>query len=136
MRITSLATIPCVIALISATLQSNAQAPPVRQRISIDDGWRFFRYTDTQTPDSLIYDQRPRVTDRNDNKVADTRAAESAVGTTSENVLKPWILPSANDFIKDPAKRHTRPVPQNGSATHPPATAPGSPAPAPDPLPP
>ncbi|MDP3433509.1 MAG: beta-galactosidase GalB, partial [Bacteroidota bacterium] len=26
-----------------------------------------------------------------------------------QSVLKPWILPSMNDFIKDPAKRHIRP---------------------------
>ena len=24
-------------------------------------------------------------------------------------VLKPWILPTGNDFIKDPSKRHVRP---------------------------
>ena len=30
-------------------------------------------------------------------------------------VLKPWILPSGNDFIKDPGKRHIRPEGDPGS---------------------
>jgi len=84
-----------------------------RERISINDGWRFMRYT--SEPDTLIYDTRPVVTDRNDNKVADTRASESAVATSSTRVLKAWILPSANAFIKDPAQRHLRPVGNPGS---------------------
>ncbi|ELR07731.1 hypothetical protein GMDG_08528, partial [Pseudogymnoascus destructans 20631-21] len=25
-------------------------------------------------------------------------------------ILKPWILPSGNDFISDPAKHHVRPA--------------------------
>src|SRR5258708_6347108 len=75
-----------------------------RERISIDEGWRFMRYT--TEPDSLIYDRRPEVTNRNDNVVADTRANESAAILSSERGLKKWILPSGNDFIKDPAKQH------------------------------
>jgi beta-galactosidase len=63
----------------------NAQPPFARRRISIDAGWRFFRYTDTAgragtVSDSLIYD-----------------------------TLRRWILPSANDFIKDPLKQYWRP---------------------------
>lgn len=115
MRPNNFATILCIIAPLVTFLHTNAQAPRVRERISIDDGWRFFRYPDTQKPDSLIYDQRPRVTDHNDDKVADTRASDSAVGAAAKNVLKPWILPSANDFIKDPSKRHTRPASDPGS---------------------
>lgn len=57
----------------------------------------------------LMYDQRPEVGNHNDNKVADTRPDELARATASDKVLKPWILPTANDFIKDPARRHQRP---------------------------
>ena len=52
---------------------------------------------------------RPQVTDANDNIVADTKPTESVAVATSDNVLKPWILPTANDFIKDPNKHHQRP---------------------------
>lgn len=90
-----------------AVAHANAQQPPGRQRISINDGWRFMRYT--AEPDSLFYDERPAIADHNDNKVADTRATDSVMATTSAKALKKWILPTANDFIKDPAKRYTRP---------------------------
>src|SRR5436190_22818383 len=80
---------------------------PARERISINEGWRFMRYAGE--PDKLIYDERPTVSDRNDNKVADTKPSEEGVATSSANVLKNWILPTANDFINDPAKHHQRP---------------------------
>lgn len=78
-----------------------------RERISINEGWRFFRY-DTE-PDQLIYDVRPVVTDHNDNVVADTKPTASVVVNTSDKVLKRWILPSGNDFIRDLANHHQRP---------------------------
>lgn len=84
-----------------------APAKAYRERISLNDGWRFMRYSGE--PDSLIYDRRPVVTDRNDSKVADTRPAETGVAGNSANTLKSWILPTANDFIKDPAGHHQRP---------------------------
>lgn len=79
----------------------------IRARISMNEGWKFFRY-DTE-PDQLMYDVRPVVTDRNDNVVADTRPTASVAVNASDKVLKPWILPSGNDFISDPANRHQRP---------------------------
>lgn len=90
-----------------------AQTQPSRERISINDNWRFMRYTGEA--DSLIYDERPKAFDKNDSKVADTRASESALGTSSEKALKKWILPTANDFIKDPAKHYTRPAGNPGN---------------------
>lgn len=84
-----------------------SQVNSSRQRISINEGWKFYRYTDE--PDKLIYDIRPEVTDRNDNIVADSKPTESVAVNSSESVLKKWILPTANDFIKDPSKKHIRP---------------------------
>lgn len=92
--------------LLCISVITNAQTTS-RQRISLNDGWKFMRYE--SEPDKLIYDERPVVTDKNDNKVADTRASESGVATTSKDALKAWILPSANDFIKDASKHHQRP---------------------------
>ncbi|KAL2071026.1 hypothetical protein VTL71DRAFT_12261 [Oculimacula yallundae] len=54
-----------------------AAAAGGRERVSINAGWRFQRFT--SNPDSLSY-----------------------------NILKSWILPSANDFIKSGSKK-TRP---------------------------
>lgn len=87
--------------------------PALRERISINEGWRFMRYSGE--PDSLIYDIRPEVTDRNDNVVADTKPTEAIRSASSDKVLKRWILPTANSFIKDPAKHHQRPAGNPGS---------------------
>ena len=79
-----------------------------RERISINEGWKFMRYTGAA--DNLVYDVRPEVTDRNDNVVADSKPTESVKVAAVDSVLKKWILPTANDFIKDPAKHHQRPA--------------------------
>ncbi|TDZ36470.1 Beta-galactosidase BoGH2A [Colletotrichum trifolii] len=60
-----------------------------RERISINKGWQFWR--SEFNPDGLIYDHRPDLEN-----------------LTDVYVLKPWILPSANDFIKD-AEKHYEP---------------------------
>ncbi|KAF4965966.1 hypothetical protein FZEAL_10715 [Fusarium zealandicum] len=60
-----------------------------RERLRLRDGWRFWR--SESTPDNLIYDYRP-----------DANA-------TSLFVLKDWILPSGNHFIKDPLQQYKRP---------------------------
>lgn len=84
-----------------------SQVKQTRERISINDGWKFMKYT--STPDKLIYDIRPEIADRNDNVVADSKPTEAVTVTGESNVLKKWVLPAANDFINDPAKQHKRP---------------------------
>lgn len=78
-----------------------------RERISINVGWRFMKYT--SNPDNLFYDIRPKIEDTNDSKVADSEPTEAVKLESKEEGLKKWILPSANEFIKDPSKRHIRP---------------------------
>ena len=84
-----------------------------RERISINDGWKFMKYTSQADP--LVYDERPAVSNHNDNVVADTKPTETILAATSQDVLKKWILPTANDFIRDPAKQYQRPVGNPGS---------------------
>lgn len=81
----------------------------VRQRISINEDWRFFKYESMSTTDSLIYDVRPEITDNVIEKIGDLKPTEAVAVKTTQEVLNPWILPTANSFIKDPAKRHIRP---------------------------
>lgn len=78
-----------------------------RERISINRNWKFFK-GDPDDAKGLFYDVRPKVTNSNDDVAADTRADQSNI-VVSDSGLKKWILPSANDFIKDPAKRYPRP---------------------------
>ena len=80
-----------------------------RQRISINEDWRFYKYASTAKADELIYVVRPEVKDVRDDKPADTKPTESEAVEAARTVLKPWILPTGNDFITDPARRHVRP---------------------------
>ena len=93
----------------SQNLKSNYK----RERIKINDGWTFMRYE--ANPDNLIYDVRPKIEKVNDSKVADSKPEEAVKIEAKEGVLKNWILPSANDFIKDPTKKHIRPKGNPGS---------------------
>ena len=58
---------------------------------------------------------RPDVKEDTDHKVADAKPTEAVQVERRQEVLKPWILPTGNDFIKDPAKRHVRPEGNSGS---------------------
>lgn len=49
--------------------QQDKVKPGVRERIKLNESWRFMRYT--LEPDKLMYDVRPAVQDANDSKVAD-----------------------------------------------------------------
>ncbi|KQY81694.1 beta-galactosidase GalB [Pelomonas sp. Root1444] len=81
-----------------------------RERIDLETGWRFQRGDPAGATARLMYDLRPEVVQSADGKVADAQPEEAqrAKGPR-DGVLKPWVLPSANAFIKDPARRHVRP---------------------------
>lgn len=63
--------------------------PGRRQHVSINDGWRFWRFE--TNPDGLAYDNR-------------TDTPQQVV-----TYLRPHILPSANEFILDPSKHYEAP---------------------------
>jgi len=82
-------------------------------RVGFNAGWRFHRCDAAEiaaeTALGLAYDLRPEITENTDGKDADAKPTEAIEMRSSGNFLKPWILPSANAFIRDPAKRHVRP---------------------------
>jgi len=87
-----------------------AAAAP-RERLSINAGWRFTMGDPAGTSASLRYDVRPAVKASEDGKAADAVPQAAALAAAArEQVLKPWILPSGNAFIGDPARRHRRPA--------------------------
>lgn len=102
----------CVLVCSNSSLVSSASETKTasRQRISINDGWHFFKYESGAKADKLIYDVRPEVTDNNDSKAADAKPTEAIKTESAQNVLKSWVLPTGNPFIKDPTKRYTRPA--------------------------
>jgi beta-galactosidase len=87
----------------------------LRERISINEGWSFMKYDSEEEADQLIYDIRPEVTYYKDDKAADSKPTEAVEVETIQEVLKPWILPAGNKFIKNPAKHHIRPEGNPGS---------------------
>jgi beta-galactosidase len=85
----------------------------VRERISINHDWKFFKYKSTDEADELIYDVRPDVDAHADDVDADTEPEDAERVEADRQVLKPWILPSGNAFIKDPTRRYERPESDN-----------------------
>jgi beta-galactosidase len=69
--------------------------PTGRQRISINSDWRFWR--SETNPDGITYDNR-------------TDTPQQGV-----TYLRPYILPSANDFILDSSKHYVAPPGNPGS---------------------
>jgi beta-galactosidase len=99
-----------------ANTESSQPEPEVknyRERVSINKGWRFFKYE--KSADNLIYDVRPEVRGYRDDRPADSRPTDGAEVEAVQMVLKPWILPSGNDFLNDTAKLYSRPVGDPGS---------------------
>jgi len=81
-----------------------------RERISFDDGWRFQKGDPAGNAVSLLYDVRTEVTEPRDIAPADAQAKElAAVTAPAQPVIKAWILPTGNAFIRDPARRYVRP---------------------------
>lgn len=80
-----------------------------RGRISINEDWRFYKYDSMEEVDDLVYDVRPEVKDTNKVVVADEMPTEAVGIESKQTVLKPWVLPSGNSFVKDSAKHHIRP---------------------------
>lgn len=87
-----------------------ASAQP-RERISFNEGWRFQRGDPQGSSLVLDYDFRPEVKEDKDDKAADSKPQEAETrGASSRVYLKPWILPTGNEFIRDAARRFVRPA--------------------------
>ncbi len=102
-----------IVLLLALTARAETNATP-RERISINDNWRFTKDDPTNCAVSLLYDVRRGQSVRRFNAEADGNSAinQSAAASDSSNqvvVIKQWILPTGNEFIKDPAKRFSRP---------------------------
>ena len=78
-----------------------------RERISVNDDWRFIRNdpaTETQSEaDNLTYPRSPRRGGRGG------RGATESVPVDLTSGIAAFILPTGNDFIADPAKHYVRP---------------------------
>jgi beta-galactosidase len=104
------ALLPALLLAMPVLAQPDRLAP--RQQLDFNDGWRFHRGDPGGDSSPYLYDVRPKVEQSADGKVADAmpEAAAQISGGAGVSVLKPWILPSGNAFIQDPARRHARPA--------------------------
>ena len=80
-----------------------------RQRISINSGWRFMKYETAEEADHLIYDVRPEVKKRRQIILGEDEATAAVAVEVKKPVMKPWILPTGNEFVSDVSKHHARP---------------------------
>lgn len=107
----SLAVLAIAVPATVAAKPARDEAASPRQRVSINSGWRFRLGDPPGMTARLDYDVRPAVDESGDGKAADTRPEDAQkLESGGLSVLKPWILPTGNAFIRDPAKRHTRPA--------------------------
>ncbi len=94
--------------MFSCGVQQDDMLSP-RERILLNEGWRFFKYENADEADKLIYDIRPEVIENNEYLVADAMPTEAVEAGGSNEVLKPWVLPTANPFIADSQNHYQRP---------------------------
>ena len=95
-------------ALVFVPAMGKASADAGRERIPLNREWRFFRYAADAEADGLIYDVRPALGEVPDVVAADAMPTEAVEVEAAQEVLKPWILPTGNRFIRDPAGRAVR----------------------------
>ena len=87
----------------------------VRERISFNDNWRFYKYSPTEKADGLIYDARPAINGYDDSINADAKPTDAVKINATQQVLKPWIMPTGNAFIGDTTRHHPRPAGEPGA---------------------
>lgn len=96
---------------VAAGVSDAAHNTAPRQRLSINDGWRFHLGDPEGYSHLLQYDVRPEIVKSADGKDADARPDEAVqLKRPVEGLLKPWVLPSGNAFVSDPARRAQRPA--------------------------
>lgn len=82
-----------------------------RTRTSFNDGWRFIKGDPPNDTASLLYDVRPAAgRGRGGGGVGGGGGGVGSGATTAPAVVKAWVLPTGNDFVKEPAKRAARPA--------------------------
>jgi beta-galactosidase len=101
-----------LILVLATTGGAVVAADSPRERISLDENWRFAKDDLTNNTVNLLYDVRPQGTTRRQAPGADGNSSTNEPATATEGtnttVLKQWILPTGNAFIKDPSRRSPR----------------------------
>jgi len=99
---------PCLVAIALAfgfgSFAAAVPAPePVRQRISINEEWLFKRGDPEGSASRLVYDLHAQESEKEKSPQPEVEPPPQST------VIKRWILPTGNAFLKDTARRFTRP---------------------------
>jgi len=81
----------------------------VRKRISINDDWRFFKYPSREKADSLVYDLFQFMYKSKKDEIDVAKLAGFKNFNSFQFILKPWVMPTGNEFIKDSSRHYKRP---------------------------
>jgi beta-galactosidase len=81
-----------------------------RARVSINDGWKFHRGDPASASEDLRYEALPELKLRPDGADFDAGVMDDSDTAVRKGILRSYILPSGNAFIRDPARRHVRPA--------------------------
>lgn len=100
----------CLLAGVAIIGIVSSAADAQRSRVSIDGGWKFHRGDAPGAAADLRYEVLPELKLRPDGADFDAGVMDDPNTSTRRGVLRPFILPSGNGFIRDPAKRHQRPA--------------------------
>lgn len=98
------------VAVISPATPAPGESPPPREGVSIHDGWRFRMGDPDGDPVRLCCDVWPETPGGKGGGAARREPAAAGGPAATRVVLKPWILPTGNEFLSDPASRHVRPA--------------------------
>ena len=111
MRHLPIVTAACLLtaAVTSPIAQPVPPSGQVRERLSLNEDWRFTKDDPPGRQVNLLYDVRPEVSDTRDDRPADAEPEAAARARATVPTIKRWILPTANPFIKDAARWHARP---------------------------
>jgi beta-galactosidase len=106
----------CLILLFTASAGFSVASDSPRERISINDDWRFIKGDPANNTASLLYDVRQQQAVRRLAEAeADGNSTLNAATNSSDStnppaaIIKQWILPTGNEFISDASKRFVRP---------------------------
>ena len=101
---------PMAACVVTMAVAGVSPAQGQRARVSINEGWKFHRGDPAGMTADLRYEVLPELRLRPDGADFDAGVMDDPEMAVRKGVLRPYILPSGNAFIRDPARRHRRPA--------------------------
>jgi beta-galactosidase len=108
--------IGCLIFLVPSKARAFKIVDSSREIISINEDWCFTKGDPASNTVSLLYDVREQrqvsrlsAVEADGNTLFNSMTNSAGATNAPASVIKQWILPTGNNFIKDPARKFVRP---------------------------